>query len=100
MLPSLTCVDEDLDADRQLLTEVAEWAQRFSPIVGLEEAIAPTCLFIDTTGGAACFGGEDALLRKAADDFRANGWAAAIALADTIGAAWAFAITLPSPLRG
>ena len=100
MLPSLICVDEDLDADRQLLTEVAEWAQRFSPIVGLEEAIAPTCLFIDTTGGAACFGGEDALLQKARGDFRADGWTTAIALADTIGAAWALTITLPSPPEG
>lgn len=91
MLPSLTCMAEDLDGDRDLLTEGAEWAQRFSPIVGLEEAIAPTSLFIDTTGCAACFGGEDALLRKACEEFNANGWTTMIALADTIGAAWALA---------
>ena len=34
-LPGLTCVEEDLDADRQVLSQLAEWAQRFSPIVGL-----------------------------------------------------------------
>ncbi len=99
-LPSLTCVDEDLDADRQALIELAEWAQRYSPIVGLEDAIAPTCLFLDMTGGAACFGGEDALLEKARAEFNVNGWTATIALADTLGAAWAYANFLPSPLRG
>ena len=59
MLPSLTCVGEDLDADRHALTDLAAWAQRYSPLVGLEEALAPSCLFIDTTGCAACFGGEE-----------------------------------------
>src|ERR1019366_1180387 len=91
MLPGLTCVAEDLDADRQALTELAAWAQRYSPIVGLEEAIAPTCLFIDTTGSATCFGGEEALVCKAREEFKQNGWIVAIALADTIGAAWAYA---------
>ena len=91
MLPGLTCVAEDLDADRHALTQLAEWAQRFSPIVGLEDTIAPACLFIDTTGCAACFGGEEALVQKVNEEFRANGWAVVIALADTIGAAWAMA---------
>ncbi len=91
MLPDLACVDEDLDTDQQVLAELVGWAQRFSPIVGLEEAITPTCLFIDTTGCAACFGGEEALVRKAIEEFGQNGWAIMIALADTIGAAWALA---------
>lgn len=90
-LPTLTCVDEDPDADRAVLIQLAEWSQRFSPIVGLEDAVAPTCLLIDVTGGAACFGGEDALLRRAEAEYRASGWIAQIALADTIGAAWALA---------
>ncbi len=88
-LPALACVTEDLDADRHTLTQLAEWSQRFSPIVGLEDAIAPSCILIDTTGGAACFGGEEALLQKARAEFAKNGWVVTIALADTIGAAWA-----------
>ncbi len=51
-LPALTCVAEDLDADRQALTELAQWSWQFSPIVGLEDVLAPTCLFIDTAGCA------------------------------------------------
>jgi protein ImuB len=88
-LPGLTGIEEDLDADRLMLTELAEWAQRYSPIVGLEDAVAPTCLFIDISGCASCFGGEDALVRKACAEFKQNGWTVLIALADTIGAAWA-----------
>ena len=88
-LPSLTCVEEDLDADRQALTQLAQWSQRFSPVVGLEDGITPTCLFIDITGCVSCFGGEEPLVRKAREEFSTNGWTVAVALADTIGAAWA-----------
>ena len=88
-LPTLTCVEEDLDEDRQALTKLAAWSQQFSPIVGLEDVIAPTCLFIDTTGCAACFGGEENMLQRAWEEFGKKGWTVAIALADTIGAAWA-----------
>jgi protein ImuB len=88
-LPRLTCVEEDLDADRQTLTQLAQWSQRYSPVVGLEEGITPTCLFIDITGGVSCFGGEASLVRKAREEFRENGWTVTLVLADTIGAAWA-----------
>ncbi len=88
-LPTLTCVAEDLDADRQVLMQLAAWAQRYSPIVGLEDALVPTCLLIDTTGGAGCFGGEEAMVRQASAEFNAKGWTVTIALADTIGMAWA-----------
>lgn len=91
IVPALTCVDEDLDADRQTLARLAEWAQRFSPIVGLEDAIAPACLLLDTTGCASCFGGEEALLDKAQAAFEQDGWHVRLALASTIGAAWALA---------
>lgn len=90
-LPSLICLEEDLDADRQALIELAAWAQRYSPIVGLEEAIAPSCLYLDITGGADCFGGEEALVHKAHGEFEKNGWGVNIALANTLGAAWAIA---------
>ena len=89
--PALICLEEDLDADRQALTQLAEWAQRFSPIVALEDGLAPACLFIDTTGCAACFGGEEALVQSACAEFSKNGWTVAITLADTLGAAWALA---------
>jgi protein ImuB len=88
VLPELTCLDEDLDADREALARLAEWAQRFSPIVGIEDAIAPTCLFLDTTGCADCLGGEEAMIQRACTEFSDSGWTVVIALADTLGAAW------------
>jgi len=99
-VPTLTCVEEDLDADRQTLTQLAQWSQRFSPIVGLEEGLTPSSLYVDVTGCASCFGGEDKLLQQARAAFRANGWRVVIALADTIGAAWALSHFAPrlSPL--
>jgi len=98
--PALVHVEEDLDADRQALTQLAEWSLRYSPVVGLEDAVAPSSLFIDTGGSAACFGGEEALLQKASTEFEANGWVVRVAIADTIGTAWAFAHFLPSPPVG
>src|SRR5262249_55823464 len=89
--PALICREEDLDADRQALTQLAEWAQRFSPIVALEDGLAPECVFIDTTGCAACFGGEELMVQSARAEFSKNGWTVAITLADTLGAAWALA---------
>jgi protein ImuB len=86
-MPTLTCVEEDLDADRQGLTRLAQWSQQFSPLVGLEEGIAPTCLLIDTTGCAACFGGEEKMIQRTCEAFSSNGWTVIVALADTIGAA-------------
>jgi protein ImuB len=87
--PALTCAEEDLDADRLALTQLAQWSQRFSPVVGLEEGLMPSCLFIDVTGGSSCFGGEGKLVQRARDEFKKNGWVVVIALAHTLGAAWA-----------
>jgi len=96
-LPGLICVEEDLDADRLALVQLAEWAQRFSPVVGLEDAIAPTCLFLDTTGCDACFGGEERMIQAVCEAFAKNGWCVVVVLADTLGAAWGISHLLPSP---
>jgi len=78
----------DLDADREGLIKLAEWCQRFSPLVGLE---GTDCLRIEVTGCAHLFGGEWGLARRVLHDFRRCGLRAQIALADTAGAAWAAA---------
>src|SRR5438128_1867257 len=39
MLPNLTLADEDLDADRAMLLRLAQWSERYSPLVGVEETI-------------------------------------------------------------
>jgi protein ImuB len=101
--PDLPLQEEDPEADDRALMQLAQWAERYSPIVGLEETVAPSSLLIDVTGGAACFGGEDALLTKVRKEFTAQGWHVRLALADTVGAAWAlayFAESAASAVRG
>jgi protein ImuB len=83
--------------DVQALQQLATWAQRYSPLVGLEEGLRPESLLLDITGCAACFHGEDQLLRRAVQDLAGQGWITRIAIADTIGAAWGLAHYGPTP---
>jgi protein ImuB len=104
------------ERDRQALLALARWAERYSPIVGLEEGPSPQCLLLDITGCAACFHGEDRLLQRAVkelqianckyqnanlNDIRSLQFAipsiARVAIADTIGAAWALTHFLSAP---
>ncbi len=78
-------------ADRDALEAVAGWCQRFSPTVGLEEAPQPESLLLDITGLAHLFGGEAALAEQVIGAFARRGLAVRVAVADTVGAAWAVA---------
>jgi protein ImuB len=82
-------------ADRAALVRLAEWCQRFSPSVGLEEAEAAECLLLDVTGLGRLLGGEDKLLEQVVRDFQARGLTVRVALADTPSAAWAMAHFTP-----
>jgi protein ImuB len=81
----------DPAGDLHALRGLCEWATRFSPLVGLEDDAAPQCLLLDVSGSGPYFGGEPRLLRLVAHGLRYQRWKARIALADTIGAAWAIA---------
>ena len=58
--PELTVYDADEPADRKTLEDIADWCDRFTPLVALDP---PHGLFLDITGCAHLFGGEAALLR-------------------------------------
>jgi protein ImuB len=81
----------DRAADREALERLAEWCQRFSPLVGLEDSCDPASLFADITGLAPLFGGEALLAAQVVRDFTHRGLTVRLALADTMGAAWAIA---------
>jgi protein ImuB len=95
--PGIIVQEHEPDTDRRAIEELAQWADRFSPIVGLEEDPAAQCLLIDITGCASCFHGEDALLERAVGEFSKAGWVPRIAVADTVGVAWALAHYAPTP---
>lgn len=82
--------DWDAAADAEALARLATWALRYSPTVALYDAASGADgLFLEITGCAHLFGGEAAML----DDMRARltaaGLAPRLAIADTVGAAWA-----------
>lgn len=89
--PQLIVAEENPQRDRESLQQLATWAERYSPLVGLEEGPEPQSLLLNVSGCADCFGGEDWLLQRAARELAAEGWSTRLALADTIGAAWALA---------
>jgi protein ImuB len=92
-----TVLPADPIADHDALVRLAHWCHRFSPTVGLEEDERPESLLLDVTGIGRLFGGEDRLLEQAAGALRDRGYRPRLAIADTIGAAWAVAHFTPTP---
>jgi protein ImuB len=86
------CVEEyDPEADRRALEALAADCQQFSPLVGCERAAAPESLFFDVTGLGPLLGGEEALAGRIVEWFGGRGLEIRLAIADTLGAAWALA---------
>jgi protein ImuB len=88
MHPRLKVVDADRIADRRLLEAIADWCDRYTPLVGLHP---PDGLILDISGCAHLFGGEAALAGDLVRRLRARGVATRAAVADTVGCAWAMA---------
>ena len=88
MHPALDAVPEDLGADAQLLDEIADWCLRYTPLVACD---APDGLLLDITGCAHLYGGEAALIDDLAARLERAGFAVSVAVAGSIGAAYAAA---------
>lgn len=88
MHPGIGVCNADVAADRALLEAVADWCDRYTPLVGLD---APDGLLLDISGCAHLFGGESALMQDMAARLFRQGLNARIAVADTAGCAWAVA---------
>jgi len=95
--PAIVAVPADPQGDEALLERLAQWAQRWSPLVELD---LPDTLRLDVTGVAHLFGGEEALIADIRDRFAAIGLTARAAIAPTAAAAWALARYSPSPHCG
>ncbi len=91
----------DPQEDIQELCVLAEQAQQFSPLVGLEQLDKklwagrtlpqPECLLLDVTGIAGLFGGEVELLEAVCRWLTEQHYFGCVALAGSVGAAWALA---------
>jgi len=88
---------EDREADVEHLQRLACVCERFTPLFGMEDTDAPECLLLDVTGCTHLFGDESGLLRAVSQEFQERGFQTRVALAPTIGAAWAAAHWLARP---
>ena len=78
----------DPEADLQALRLLAHSCQQFSPIVGIE---CPDSLLLNITGCTHLFGGEQRLAELVVRNLQQRGFTVRVAVAGTIGAAWAAA---------
>jgi len=86
-------------ADDAALRRLAIWATRYTPNVSpWGEENGADGFFLDVSGAAHLFGGEQALLADLADRLDRFGLPARMAVADTAGAAWALSHHHASPL--
>lgn len=88
MVQPLCIVPADEKADAALLESIADWCDRFTPLVSLD---APDGLFLDITGAAHLFGGEAAMLTTVIGSIVGHGFAVQGAIAGTSLAAHALA---------
>ncbi len=88
-MPKAVFLPADPAADRQALCLLALDAQRFSPLVGLEEGDHPESLLTDVTGCTHLWDGEERFLRAVLDYWSGRDYLIRLALAGTVGAAWA-----------
>ncbi|TJW31164.1 MAG: DNA polymerase Y family protein, partial [Mesorhizobium sp.] len=88
MHPSIDIVEADPEADRRLLEGLADWCDRYTPLVALDGTDG---LFLDITGCTHLFGGERAMLDDILSRFFHQGFDVRAGLASTPGAAWAAA---------
>jgi protein ImuB len=88
MHPGIDAVAENAEADAVLLESIADWCLRYTPLVACD---APDGLLLDISGCAHLYGGERELAADLGSRLENAGFAYSLAIAGTIGAAWAAA---------
>ena len=88
MHPGIEAVAEDAESDSALLESIADWCLRYTPLVACD---APDGLLLDISGCTHLYGGERELVADLSGRLDKAGFAYSLAIAGTIGAAWAAA---------
>jgi protein ImuB len=78
--PELRVFDADAVADAKTLNDIADWCDRFTPLVALD---LPHGLFLDITGCAHLFGGEAVLMQMLCGALTRQGFAVSAGIAST-----------------
>ncbi|MBI3221242.1 MAG: DNA polymerase Y family protein [Bacteroidetes bacterium] len=88
IFPELEVQDDKPDLVNKLLTRLAEWCIRFTPIAAIDP---PDGIVLDVSGCSHLWGGDTFYLEEIARKLNARGYDIKLAMADTIGAAWGVA---------
>ena len=84
--PIIDVVEEDAAADKRLLEAVADWCDRYTPLVALD---GKDGLFLDITGCSHLFGGERAMLKDILSRLAGMGFDVRGAISSSPGLSWA-----------
>lgn len=88
ILPSIEVFTQSSGWESKLLSGLAEWCLRYTPMVAPD---SPDGLILDITGCAHLWGGEVPYLKEILITLKSKGYDTRAAIADTIGTAWAVA---------
>lgn len=88
MYPSLLALDDKPGLTEQLLSRIAEWCIRFTPVSSSDQ---PAGVLLDVSGCSHLWGGEEAYLNDITKRLANHGYIVRAAMADTISCAWAVA---------
>lgn len=86
MFPKIGVHDEDERSDFSLLEAIADWCDRYTPLVALD---GKDGLFLDISGCAHLFGGEDAMLGDILARLQQMGFDVRGAVSGSPGLSWA-----------
>lgn len=93
--PFLEVCPSEPDAEAGLLAEIADWCERWTPLVALD---GPDGLLLDISGCAHLFGGEEAMLGAVISRLQSQGFAAQAAIAAHAGTARALVRHAPDTI--
>jgi len=88
IFPGLQVFDDDPELTEKLLRALAEWCLRYTPIAAVDP---PDGLLLDVSGCPHLWGGERGYLKDIIEKLTGYGYHVRVAIADSIGTAWAVA---------
>lgn len=95
LLATLTAAPWNPQAHQRELAALARWAERFTPAV---QPVWPDVLLLDITGCAGLWNGEEHLAREVVRTLARRSIGVRVAVAETVGAAWAVAHGTDEPV--
>lgn len=88
IIQGLQVVDNQPDLVGRLLKRIAEWCVRFTPIAAID---LPDGIVLEVTGCSHLWGGDEPYTKDILMRLNSRGYDVRVAIADTIGTAWAIA---------